>query len=157
MQNLYIPRPIFAETERFLKRRGSTGKEGLVLWAGHIDASGQACVLMTVKAGDSWPHGVRLRFQQMIRLTQVLASNSMILLAQVHNHPGSVPHSFGDEENPASHQAGYISIIVPDMGLQGIDLKRCFVYEYQSHLRWRELAEEEKSQLFKILPDGLHL
>jgi hypothetical protein len=112
---------------------------------------------MTVKAGDSWPHGVQLSFQQMIRLTEVLASNDMVLLAQVHNHPGSLPHSFGDEKNPASHQAGYISIVVPDMGLQSIDLQRCLVYEYQSHLRWRELAEEEKSQLFKILPDGLHL
>jgi hypothetical protein len=157
MENLYIPRPIFAETERFLKRRGSAGKEGLVLWAGHIDTSGRAWVLMTVKAGDSWPHGVQLRFQQMLRLTEVLASNDMILLAQIHNHPGSLPHSFGDERNPASHQAGYISIVVPDMGLQGIDLQRCRVYEYQSRLRWRELVEEEKSQLFKIVPDGLHL
>jgi hypothetical protein len=158
MEHLYIPRPILAETERFLKRRGSAGKEGLVLWAGHIDnTTGRAWVLTTVKAGDSWPHGVRLRFRQMIRLTEVLASDDMILLAQVHNHPGNLPHSFGDERNPASHQAGYISIVVPNMGLQGIDPQRCFVYEYQNHLRWRELLKEKKSQLFKILPDGLHL
>ena len=157
MRILYIPDPIFVETERFLRRRGKSGKEGLVLWAGQKDATGRAYVLMTIKAGDSWPHGVRLRFPQMVKLTQLLASNGMILIAQVHNHPGSLPHSLGDEENPTSHEVGYLSIVVPDMGLQGMDLQRCFIYEYQSHLQWRELNNKEKCLLFKILPNGLHL
>ncbi len=157
MKMLYIPRHIFTETERFLKQRGKSGREGLILWAGRRDATDGAYVLITIKAGDSWPYGVRLRFRQMVKLTQFLASNGMILLAQVHNHPDSIPHSFGDDENPVSHEAGYISIVVPDMGLQGMDLQQCLVYEYQSHLRWRELDNKDKYQLLNILPDGLHL
>lgn len=157
MHTFYIPGLVLAETGRFLRRRGATGKEGLVLWAGRRDAGNCAYVLMNIKAGDAWPHGVRLRFQQMKKLTQLLVSNEMVLLAQVHSHPDNIPHSSGDEENPASHKMGYISIVVPDLGLHGIDLQRCFVYEYQSQLRWRELDNGQKMQWFRMLPDGVHL
>jgi hypothetical protein len=100
---------------------------------------------------------VRLGFQQLLRLTTLLAAHKLVLLAQVHNHPDRIPHSQGDNENPASHQPGYISIIAPEMGREGIDLKDTYVYEYQTHLRWRELYAGEKAQRFKLLPKVVHL
>lgn len=146
-----------AETARFIKRRGRAGKEGLVLWAGRLDQDGAQCVVMSIKAGDAWPHGVRLNFKQLLRLTTLLSKNKLILLAQVHNHPDRIPHSQGDDKNPASHRQGYISIVVPEMGTKGINLLDCYAYEYQSQLRWRELKAEEKAGRFRTLPHGVHL
>ncbi len=157
MKLLSITNHVFAETERFLRRRGQSGKEGLVLWVGQRNNIDRAYVLVAIKAGDSWPDGVRLGFRQMVKLTEFLASHNLVLLAQVHNHPDNIPHSLGDNNNPASFEAGYISIVVPDMGLRGIDIPKCFIYEYQSRLRWREFTEEEKTEQFKILPKGLRL
>ena len=49
------------------------------------------------------------------------------------------------------------SIVVPEMGTEGIYLQDCYVYEYQTHLRWRELDADEKAQRLKVLPQGVHL
>ena len=139
-RQILIPNEIFTETERFLKVRGAAGMEGLVLWAGRSDEHAHS-VLSLIKAGDNWPHGVRLGFHQMLKLTEFLAKTELVLLAQIHNHPGRIPHSQGDNDNPASHHPGYASVVVPEMGLHGIRFKDCYAYEYVGRLTWRETPQ----------------
>lgn len=153
---LQIAQDVLLETERFLRNRGKRGKEGLVLWAG-IRSGRCTAVFHCVKAGGRWSDGVRLEFRQMLRLTRHLSAHGLLLLAQVHNHPDRIPHSLGDDLNPASHMPGYLSIVVPDMGLDGIMLSDCYVYEYLGQLRWRELDLRERVDNFKVLPRTLRL
>lgn len=155
-RTLLIPDHVFAATTRFLKRRGTARMEGLVLWAGRSDDQSDS-VLTIIKAGDDWPHGVRLEFNQMLKLTEFLAAHSLTLLAQVHNHPDRIPHSQGDNDNPASHRPGYLSLVVPEMGIHGIRLGECYAYEYVGRLEWRELDVNERVDRLRVLPKGLRL
>lgn len=154
---IFIPHQVLEGTSRFLRRRGQSGKEGLVLWAGRIDSDSNASVLMHITAGGSWTMGVHLDFQQLIKLTQFMSDHNLILVAQVHNHPDRVPHSQGDDENPASHRTGYVSIVVPEMALQGLDLFDCYAYEYQSRLKWREWDANERQERFNVLPKSARI
>ncbi len=155
-RTLLIPQHAFAETERFLKQRGTARMEGLVLWAGRCDDQSDN-VLTIIKAGDDWPHGVRLKFDQMLKLTEFLAGNGLTLLAQVHNHPDRIPHSQGDNDNPASHRPGYLSLVVPEMALHGIRVHDCYAYEYVGRLTWREWDATERVGRVRIVPKGLRL
>ena len=153
---MLIAEDVFLETQRFLRARGRQGKEGLVLWAG-LKADHSSAVFHCVKAGDRWAHGVKLGFDQLMRLTQHLGEQGLVLLAQVHNHPGRIPHSEGDERNPVSHAAGYLSIVVPELGLEGIDLAACYAYEYVGRLEWRALDLEEKTETLHVTRRSMKL
>ena len=154
---VYVPEHILTETAGHLRRRGRHDKEGLVLWAGVTDQSGNSWITTFFTAGGRWAHGVKLDFKQMLRMTEATSKNKTVLLAQVHNHPGTIPHSFGDDQNPASHREGYLSIVVPHMGLRNWNLPGCFVYEYRGDLNWRELSEGEKTEQLVVVPEKIKL
>lgn len=86
------------------------------------------------------------------KVIQYLASNELELLCQVHSHPGIfVDHSDGDNEGAFMPYEGFLSIVVPFYGADGIlPLKQCGVHRFQNG-RFYRLTEGEIHEGFTIV------
>jgi len=98
---------------------------------------------------------VRLTSRFLLKLSDELQKRDLLLLAQVHSHPGNFGHSYGDECKATSYRIGFVSIVVPEFALKETDdLSKCYVYEYEGNWKWRLLKSSEVSQRF-VIEDSL--
>lgn len=149
----YISRHLFGESVKVLRKRGRRKQEGLVLWAGAPSPNAEEAYIVSyvVPQRGHWGGGVRLNARALLKLSGELEKRDLILLAQVHSHPGNFGHSWGDEERATSFRLGYISIVVPNFALTEIhDLSLCYVYEYKGNWKWRLLDRNEVALRFFI-------
>lgn len=152
IEKYYIKRNVLDETSDYLKKYGKRKSEALVFWAGWLDEKCEAHVTVCKIPNDiNWGGGVRVELDGMLQLMDELIIDDLILLAQVHSHPGDHGHSYGDDLTASSYKKGYISIVVPNFGLIDLqDLSRCYVHEYEQNWKWKLLDETEMKDRFKI-------
>ena len=148
----YIRREVLEQTSRHLKKYGKEQSESLVFWAGWVDEECNAHVTDCKIAKDiNWKLGVRVELDGMLQLMDELIKEDLILLAQVHSHPGDFGHSYGDDLTASSYRKGYISIVVPNWGLIVLeDLSRCYVHEYEKNWEWKLLDKKEVRERFRV-------
>lgn len=152
IKKYHVQKHVLNETSKHLKKYGKKESESLVFWAGWLDEKCEAHVTSCkIPLDVKWGLGVRVDLNGMLKLMDELVKEDLILLAQVHSHPGDFGHSHGDDLTASSYRKGYISIVVPDWGLIDLpDLSRCYVHEYDQNWQWRLLDEEEVKERFKI-------
>lgn len=96
--------------------------EGVVLWAGRRD--GQDVVVVAAVAVESdhgWGH-VRVDETQVGWAARAMRRHGLILVAQVHSHPGSdTRHSDGDDDLIVLRHEGMFSLVVADFGRGGLE------------------------------------
>lgn len=147
-----IPRRVFKKTFEELRQWGKKRYEGLVLWIGQLEGSRSIVQDILVPDAEFWGGGVRLQQGDLLKLVRELADRNLILLAQLHTHPGNFGHSFGDERSAISYRLGYVSIVVPNYARkEHADLRRCHVYLYEGNLRWRKLSASQISRQFRLV------
>jgi len=148
----FIPKDILEQTSEHLRKYGKKRSEALLFWAGWSDEKCNAHVTTCeIPKNINWKEGVRVELDGMLDLIDELIKEDLILLAQIHSHPGDFGHSYGDERMAASYRRGYVSIVVPNFGLISLtDLSECYVYEYEENWRWRLLDSKEVEERFKI-------
>lgn len=80
-----------------------------------------------------------------------LGDRGLELLCQVHSHPGYlVGHSRGDDLGAFMPYDGFLSIVVPVYGTEGIlPLRKCGVHRYEKG-QFRRLGRSEINRLFSI-------
>ena len=85
------------------------------------------------------------------KVIQYLAANQLELLCQVHSHPGIfIDHSDGDDEGAFMPYEGFLSIVVPFYGVDGIlPLTQCGVHRFQNGGFYR-LSDSEIEEGFTI-------
>jgi hypothetical protein len=157
IKRYYISRDLFEKTVEVLRKRGRKKQEGLVLWAGGASADAEEAHVVSyiVPRRGHWGGGVRLDSKFLLKLSEELEKRDLLLLAQVHSHPGNFGHSPGDEKRAASYRIGFTSIVVPCFALEKIhDLSECYVYEYKGNWNWRLLEGSEASSRF-VVEDSL--
>jgi proteasome lid subunit RPN8/RPN11 len=86
------------------------------------------------------------------KVIQYLAANELELLSQVHSHPGIfIDHSNGDDRGAFMPYEGFLSIVVPFYGVDGIlPLTQCGVHRFQNGGFYR-LSESEIDEGFSII------
>lgn len=157
IKRYYIPRDLFKNSVRVLRRRGQRKQEGLVLWAGATTQNAEEAYLVSyiVPKRGHWDGGVRLDSQFLLKLSEELEKRDLLLLAQVHTHPGDFGHSLGDEKRAVSYRVGFISIVVPCFAVKNIqNLSECYIYEYEGNWKWRLLRGSDASSRF-VIEDSL--
>ena len=152
IKKYHIKKAVLNETSKHLKKYGKKESESLVFWGGWLDENCEAHVTACKIPNDvKWGLGVRVDLDGMLKLMDELIKDDLILLAQIHSHPGDFGHSYGDNLTASSYRRGYISIVVPNWGLIDLlDLSRCYVHEYERNWRWTLLEKEEVKERFKI-------
>jgi len=157
IKRYYIPRDLFEASIKVLKKRGCRKQEGLVLWAGAPSPNAEEAYVVSyvVPRRGHWGGGVRLDTRFLLKLSEELEKRDLLLLAQIHTHPGNFGHSFGDEKRALSYRLGYISIVVPNFALHDVrDFSTCYVYEYTGNWKWKLLKSDEITSRF-VMEDSL--
>lgn len=148
----YVQKDVLKRTSKHFKKYGMRRSEALVFWAGWLDEKCKAHVVSSkIPQNINWGEGVRVELDGMLKLMDELISEDLLLLAQVHSHPGDFGHSPGDDRSAASYKQGFVSVVVPNYGLKDLsDLSRCYVHEYVGNWEWRLLGKQEVEARFKV-------
>lgn len=158
MGHYTIPGSIVFETERFLQQRGRLGREGLVLWAGHMTGTRRLAVTRCIlpRQGASALH-FDVPPEEMSRIFAELANLGERLLAQVHSHPAGAFMSDADMHSPVVSHRGAVSIVVPNYrALRFRRLGDGKVYLYRAYRDWPELSEAEIAAHFSVEGEVAH-
>ena len=141
---------------------GRLGVEDLAVAAGHPTADGDAVVTSVLhpdaersagwyeqRDGVGWDQLYKFGFE-----------HSLYYLLQLHTHPVgySTHHSPRDDAGAFCDRLGFLSIVVPDFALYGIDLhaERLSVHE-RTERGWRLWSLEEARKRLVIVPAALDL
>lgn len=152
IQVYHIRKDVLEQSSKHLKKYGKKRSEALVFWAGWLDERCEAHITnCKVPLNINWGGGVRVELDGMLKLMDELVNEDLLLLAQVHSHPGDFGHSHGDDRMAASYRRGFVSIVVPNYGLKDLkDLSECYVHEYEGSWEWRLLDKDEVERRFRI-------
>lgn len=153
----YIPRCVFEHTLTHLRINGKKRREGYVFWAGGYSMDGDcfvsSCIVPQVPASFG---RVKIPPEKMIAISQEVRRHDLLIVAQIHSHPGLTGHSSVDEEKAVGLQPGFISIVVPNFASENRKhLTDCSVYEYVLAGKWHRLTRDEVLAKFVIDEDLL--
>ncbi len=115
--------------------------EGVVLLLGR--ASGEkVSVLQCVCPQAITSRGsFHISAREMARVVALATDLDLHIVGQVHTHPGEAYHSEGDEEGANIRYDGFVSIVIPDYGIDLPDRVRWAVYRFSDGIGWIPLAD----------------
>ena len=150
---VYVPLAVIEVTSRVMRRFGTENRECYMWWGGYYTLTGDAQVTSAVCPDIPTDFG-RIQFgvQQFYSLHAELRSRDQVLIAELHTHP---PGAGGQNEVDAAHAAapysGFVSIVVPDFAFPYLwDLRQCYIYEYDSDSRWKQLDRAQVEEKITI-------
>ncbi len=114
MSLLRCPAVLVDATLDALRAGGLEGVERVVFWLGRRSPGGNGDVAeVHVPEQQSATDYFRIPPKSMIAFMSHLCRSRLVLLAQVHSHPGEAFHSRADDEWAVVRHEGAISIVVP--------------------------------------------
>lgn len=151
-----VPAGVVRETEAFLSERGRFGVEGTCVWLGRVTGEVEATI-------DSLyvPEQIAYRTDSGLAVTVTRAGlqglttslePGTFVLARVHSHGGEPYHSDTDDANMLVSHQGAISIVVPNLAREPIELTECSVNELRHGAGWIELSPREVAARFEVIP-----
>ena len=152
-RNYFVNESVLQATHSHLQREGRNFHEGLVYWIGWY--SEESCIVTSVLVPRSVSRygGVTVSTEEMARINNALRQADLLLVAQIHTHPGDHGHSAGDDGNAVSSLPGFLSIVVPNFAqAEDLVLSESYVHRYQGAGRWCYLQPDEVSKLIHIDP-----
>lgn len=155
VDHFLIPARIIESTLSALKRYGTKGTEGRLLWVGRLE-SGQ-----TFRFLEAWEPRQRnsmistiVPSEELLRINEQLADRRLVLAAQVHSHPGSAYHSDTDDDYPICTQQGSLSLVVPNFASGDPPLNEWACYRLGPNGWGDHLEPRSTDQLLKVIPNG---
>ena len=70
------------------------------------------------------------------KLWTLCRARKLMVVADLHTHPGSASQSESDRTNPMIARTGHIAVIVPEYASTPVRYNRLGIYEYQGGHRW---------------------
>jgi hypothetical protein len=155
-----IQESVIAVTGRLLResKRGRKRHEGVVYWAG-LDLGSDVLVTTCIApSATTTPGSFHISAEANARVITVLNDLRLVLLAQVHSHPGAwIQHSGGDDSGAFMPFENLLSIVVPDYGHEDPwPLTNCGVHLFAGG-EFRRLSNREIEEKFRIFPTSCDL
>ncbi len=151
---IVIHESVIAATGRLLResKRRMQKHEGVLYWAGRdlgLEWLVTTCIAPSAVTG---PGSFRVSAEANARVVMLLNKLGLVLLAQVHSHPGTlIAHSEGDDRGAFMPFEGMVSIVVPNYGrLDPWPLTKCGVHRAVDGA-FRQLSAIEIDQTFRVL------
>lgn len=148
--------------ERWFGAAGRVGVEDLAIAAGHPTADGDAVVTSLLHPDAERSEGWYEQRDGIAwdQLYQFGFEHGLYYLMQLHTHPVgySTHHSPRDDAGAFCDRLGFISIVLPDFALHGIDMRspRVSVHE-RTRTGWRLWPHEEAIERISIVPAAIDL
>jgi hypothetical protein len=128
-----------------------TAHEGVAYWAGQRVAGGVVLTTCIAPAATTTRGSFETSARANAEVIAYLGSAKLELIAQVHSHPGDfVGHSDGDDRRALMPYEGYLSVVVPHYGREGMrPLTKCGVHIFERS-KFRRLSEDEIDSRFRV-------
>jgi len=143
------------DTLKQLREAGSKGLECILYWIGKLSDEDNVVLTECLRPLQTSTYsGFRVEPLTLAEVFVKLHKQRSLLVAAIHSHPGAAFHSFTDDRHPAIYEKGLTSIVVPNFGfIEEVDfIKKSAFFRYEEFYQWKELDEDEISELFKFLP-----
>lgn len=150
-----VSRLVIDATQSHLRQMGSKGFEGFVLWVGRaqgevFDVTVAAVPQQRAVRSDRGTY-VTVEADELHRLNVWLFTHQLVLLGQVHSHPGEAYHSETDDAYPVATTVGCYSLVVPDFAVRPFSFDRCAVYKLNLRGDWDEVPDAAVRRVFSIV------
>jgi hypothetical protein len=133
-----IAGPLLAATFAHFRECGRGRRECQVLWISSWDVPE---ILTKVVHSKHQAHagGFVLDGQWISDFWQDLGNTNMGIRVQVHTHPMQAFHSPTDDRFPIIHKPGFLSLVIPNFGMDAISLSSAYLTEIQPDGRWHQV------------------
>ena len=74
------------------------------------------------------------------KLWALCRSKCLVVVADIHTHPGAAFQSESDRTNPMVALPGHIAVIVPDFAAPPVGRRGLGIYEYHGEHRWANMS-----------------
>lgn len=157
---VFVQEGVIEATGRLLResRRGRQRHEGVVYWAGRDTGSDVFVTTCVAPRAVTDRGSFRVSVEANARVVMVVNDLHLILLAQIHSHPGRfIGHSDGDDVGAFMPFENYLSIIVPNYAREDPwPLTKCGVHRFMGGAFGR-LLDSEVERKFRLLPTSCDL
>lgn len=142
-------------TDAFFRKMAPRGRETVALWYGVEEPGRHIAVAIGLPRAESQDYNFAIPSGELERLSLEAVPRGLVVVAQLHAHPGrSTTHSDHDNENAVSFHPGFISVVLPHYGREGLDIMGCGVHEYDGS-QWRKLPAIENAKRIQVVPTVL--
>jgi hypothetical protein len=157
---VYIQDAVLNETVRLLRPKNNPKNEHerVVYWAGKDFGSEWIVTTCIAPRAHTTRGSFSVSAESNARVIGLLNELSVVLLGQLHTHPGTwIEHSDGDNEGAFMPYDHFLSIIVPVYGQMGLwPLNKCGVHRFRKRAFYR-LSDSEIKTEFNVLPSSCNL
>lgn len=137
-----------------IRNAGKEGVEGVGLWFGRQEGNLFTVYSSLIPEQKAYRMEEGLLYQvggeELHRINKWAYEQKIVLLAQVHSHPGRAYHSDTDDAFPIVTTLGGLSLVIPNFGFDPIDKKYWAVYRLQPD-GWKGVSMEDVNELFQIV------
>jgi JAB domain-containing protein similar to deubiquitination enzymes len=132
-------------------RAGKVSHEGVAYWAGHRVGDGVLLTTCIAPAAITTRGSFETSARANAQVIAYLGAAKLELVAQIHSHPGDfVGHSDSDDHRALMPYEGFLSIVVPHYGREGMrPLTKCGVHLFE-RTRFRRLTDDEIDLRFRV-------
>lgn len=133
-----LPRRMIDETFATFRSCGAGKRECQLYWASSWDEPLALTHLIHPKHKSS-AYALSLDDDWITKFWLNLADERLGVRVQVHTHPGEAFHSRTDDAFPLIHEAGFLSLVIPDFAFGSVGFDRAYLTEIQSDGSWKEV------------------
>lgn len=138
-----------------LQRRGKGRHESGAFLLGTQDADGRRRIRDYLLYDDLDPHAldtgiVRLDGRHFGRLWDICKQRGMIVVADVHTHPGCSWQSASDRAHPIIARAGHVAFIVADFAAPPVKISEIGMYRYLGNHSWLTVPQAERGAFLRL-------
>lgn len=138
-----LPRRMIDETFATFRSCGAGKRECQLYWGSSWAGPNQLTHLIHPKHKSSFA-GLALDSGWISRFWLDLADQGLGVRVQVHTHPGEAFHSPTDDAYPLIHEAGFLSLVIPDFAMGPVGFQDAYLTEIQPDGRWQQIRIEER-------------
>jgi proteasome lid subunit RPN8/RPN11 len=140
---------------RDLRDRGKGARESGAFLLGHEDERGRRRITDYMLYDDLDPQAldtgiIHLDGSHFGKLWDLCAERKLMVVADVHTHPGGSGQSSSDRAHPIIARAGHIALIVPNFAAAPVDLTAIGIYRYGGGGRWNTIPVRQRRRFFSI-------
>lgn len=84
------------------------------------------------------------------KLWAICRDRKLIVVADIHVHPGGAQQSQSDRDHPMIAREGHFSLILPDFAVGRISRRDIGMYRYLGGKQWQTIPAPQRSSLFRI-------
>ncbi|MGX5849251.1 hypothetical protein ACWGTO_19455 [Mesorhizobium sp. PL10] len=140
--DLSIPVDLWLELLHGLRARGGNHRESGAFLLGPNTANRRITSVVFYDEID--PHAfdtgmIEIDGGSMADLWNICRERGEVVVADVHNHPGSAGQGESDRLHPMIAEPGHITMILPRVAAEPISFEEIGLYGYLGHFRWTAL------------------